>query len=54
MKTIKKGRNKRILCKIGLHKWSKLLRHSISSSNVIDLERYCKNCGQQQRKVKTR
>jgi len=49
--TITKGANKKFLCKVGLHKWGRWLRHSIMSSNVIDVERKCKKCGQIKRKT---
>jgi len=46
--------NKNFWCKIGLHKWGKWLRHSIMSSNIIDVERKCKKCGQIERKTISR
>lgn len=51
IQTIAKGINKGFLCKIRLHKWGKWLRHSIISSNVVDIERKCKRCRQAQRKT---
>jgi hypothetical protein len=48
---IKQGKNKKFLCKVGLHKWGKWLRHSILSSNVVDIERKCKKCGEIKRKT---
>jgi len=49
--TIKTGANKGFLCRIGLHSWSKWRRVSIISSNVVDLERKCRKCGQAERKT---
>jgi hypothetical protein len=39
------------LCKVGLHKWGRWLRHSIMSSNIVDIEKKCKKCGQIKRKT---
>ena len=50
-KTIKKGKNKIFFCKMGLHRWGRWLRHSILSSNVVDVDRKCKRCGQIKRKT---
>ena len=49
--TIKIGRNKGFLCRIGLHRWVKWRRVSIMSSNFVDLERRCLKCGQTERKT---
>jgi hypothetical protein len=49
--TIKQGMNKNLLCKVGLHKWRKWIRHSILSSNIVDLERKCEKCGQVKRRA---
>jgi len=32
---------KSILCKLGIHKWSKTKFHSIESSNIRDYQKYC-------------
>jgi len=39
------------LCSVGLHKWGRWLRHSILSSNVVDLEKKCKRCGKVKKKT---
>jgi len=54
MSTIRKGLNKGFLCRIGIHKWGKWIRHSIISSNVVDMEKRCKRCGQVKRKTISR
>ena len=38
----------KILCKIGLHKWSKKKFKSYYGSNVKDWSRYCTRCGKKQ------
>ena len=48
---IQNGENKKFWCKIGFHKWGKWIRHSIASSNAIDIERKCKICGEIKRKT---
>jgi hypothetical protein len=35
----------KILCKLGLHKWSGVQSHHDFSSNVIDYQKFCKRCG---------
>jgi len=41
----------KILCKIGVHSWSKTRAHHIADSNVKDMEKYCKRCGKTKRWV---
>jgi len=43
---------KRLLCKLGLHDWSKPRATYISGSNVIDMEKHCRRCGKRKRWVK--
>lgn len=38
-----------IWCKMGIHKWTKVLSHSIIKSHVIDHERHCLRCGKKER-----
>ncbi|MBU2104458.1 MAG: hypothetical protein KKF67_01640 [Nanoarchaeota archaeon] len=52
--TTKESIDKKFLCKIGLHKWGRWMRHSIMSSNIIDVEKKCKRCGQIKRKTISR
>jgi len=44
-----RGDWKRLLCKVGLHDWSKPRSTYISGSNVRDVEKYCRRCGKQKR-----
>jgi len=51
MATIQVGENKNFWCKIGFHKWGEEIRHAITSSNVVDIDRKCKRCGQIERET---
>ncbi|MEA2090595.1 MAG: hypothetical protein U9O89_07580 [Thermoproteota archaeon] len=42
---------KRLLCKIGIHDWSKPRSIYISGSNIRDMEKRCKRCGKKKRWV---
>jgi hypothetical protein len=50
--TIRRGENKTLLCKLGIHRWGRWHGISFARSNVIDVERKCHRCGQIKRKTK--
>lgn len=42
---------RRLLCKIGLHDWSRARVVYLSGSNVRDMEKHCNRCGKLKRWV---
>ena len=38
----------KILCKLGLHKWTKKKYKTYYGSNIRDYSRYCTKCGKRQ------
>lgn len=44
----------KILCKLGIHKWSKIKSYSIEGSNVRDYQKYCLRCKKVKRWTKAK
>jgi len=44
----------KILCKLGIHKWSKPKLYLVASSNVEDWSKHCERCGKVKKWNKTR